>query len=207
MGTRQAVNPHDPRIQRTIKLLGDALIELCIEKGYNNITIQDITDRANVSRTTFYLHFKTVDDLLFARMQVMYDELTALAHELNWGDMAQIQSTMCDPFEFEHVERYLQFYKVMLSDKGSIGFLLRVMDYLAVTYETVLRATIPPDVTPNIPLPILAAIASGAEIGVIRWWVANDLPRTASEMARLLYDAHANSLWWALGIENGQKQP
>ena len=51
----------DRRIERTHQLLSKALMDLIIERGYDSITIQDITDRANVSRTTFYLHFKDKD--------------------------------------------------------------------------------------------------------------------------------------------------
>src|SRR5687768_3006202 len=54
----------DRRIQKTRKLLLDALIALTIEKGYEKVTIQDIIDRANVGRSTFYSHFESKDQLL-----------------------------------------------------------------------------------------------------------------------------------------------
>ena len=50
-------------------------MDLIVERGYDGISIQDITDRANVSRTTFYLHFKDKDELLFTSMQAIYDGL------------------------------------------------------------------------------------------------------------------------------------
>ena len=45
----------DRRIERTRHMLSDALFALIGERGYENITVQDITDRANVGRATFYL--------------------------------------------------------------------------------------------------------------------------------------------------------
>jgi len=54
----------DRRIQRTRKALIDSLRELIFEKGYDDISIQDITDRANMGRATFYLHYGEKDDLL-----------------------------------------------------------------------------------------------------------------------------------------------
>ena len=54
----------DRRVQRTRKLLQDALIDLVAEKGYVAVTIQEILDRANVGRSTFYAHFQDKDQLL-----------------------------------------------------------------------------------------------------------------------------------------------
>src|SRR4051794_18980124 len=53
----------DPRVQRTREMLQDALIELIGDRAYDRITVQDIVDRANVGRTTFYLHYNSKDDL------------------------------------------------------------------------------------------------------------------------------------------------
>ncbi len=62
----------DPRVQRTRKLLEQAFIEVLNEKGFQDMTIQDITDRATVNRATFYAHFEDKYDLLdsFIRRQV-----------------------------------------------------------------------------------------------------------------------------------------
>ena len=55
----------DRRIERTRRLIRDALYALIIEKGYDAITVQQIIDRANVARSSFYAHFRDKDDLLF----------------------------------------------------------------------------------------------------------------------------------------------
>src|SRR6266576_3222431 len=47
----------DRRVQRTRQLLQDALLAMVLEKGYDSTTVQDIIDRANVGRATFYAHF------------------------------------------------------------------------------------------------------------------------------------------------------
>ncbi len=59
----------DRRVRRTRENLFSALSELMQEKRYNKITIQDIIDRADVGRSTFYAHFETKDDLLFFQGQ------------------------------------------------------------------------------------------------------------------------------------------
>src|SRR5579864_8203903 len=94
----------DRRVQRTHTLLRDALMALIEERGYEPILIPDITDRANVSRTTFYLHFRDKDDLLFTTMEELYDNLVEQAvfavpdKALGDGDRGIVDAT-----EFRHV--------------------------------------------------------------------------------------------------------
>src|SRR3954469_24204144 len=54
----------DRRVQRTQRLLREALFELIPENGFESLSVQDIIDRANVGRATFYAHFDSKDDLL-----------------------------------------------------------------------------------------------------------------------------------------------
>src|SRR5215510_4033298 len=64
----------DRRVQKTRKLLQDALIELVAEKGYESVTIREILDTANVGRSTFYAHFQDKDQLLHSILDRL-DEL------------------------------------------------------------------------------------------------------------------------------------
>lgn len=59
----------DRRIQRTRTLLQDALISMVVEKGYDATTVQDIVDRANVGRATFYAHFADKETLFHSRLE------------------------------------------------------------------------------------------------------------------------------------------
>jgi len=54
----------DPRIVRSKEAIHEALISLMLEKNYNKITITDITTRAGLARPTFYLHYKTKEEVL-----------------------------------------------------------------------------------------------------------------------------------------------
>ena len=47
----------DRRVRRTRRLLAEALVALIIEKEYETISITDITERADLNRATFYLHY------------------------------------------------------------------------------------------------------------------------------------------------------
>ena len=70
-----AAKTPDRRVQRTRKLLQDALIALVLEKGYEAVTIQDIIDRANVGRSTFYAHFLDKQHLFLSGFEQLRQEL------------------------------------------------------------------------------------------------------------------------------------
>ena len=58
----------DRRVQRTLDLLHQALASLVLEKDYDAISVKEILDRANVGRSTFYMHFRDKDELLASGM-------------------------------------------------------------------------------------------------------------------------------------------
>jgi AcrR family transcriptional regulator len=56
----------DRRVARSRRALKEALTDLILEHGYEAVTVQDVIDRADVGRSTFYAHFLDKDDLLMA---------------------------------------------------------------------------------------------------------------------------------------------
>src|SRR5437588_6255878 len=62
----------DRRVQRTQQLLKQAFIEVAREKSFTEMSIQDVTDRANVNRGTFYAHFPDKYALLET---VLYEDM------------------------------------------------------------------------------------------------------------------------------------
>ena len=61
----------DRRVQKTQTLLRQALLSLLAEKAYDSIVVKEILDRANVGRSTFYMHFRDKDDLLVTGIDEM----------------------------------------------------------------------------------------------------------------------------------------
>ena len=59
----------DRRVQRTQRLLHQALMSSIVEKRYESITVQEILDRADVGRSTFYMHYRDKDELLADGLQ------------------------------------------------------------------------------------------------------------------------------------------
>jgi len=74
----------DPRAQRTRDRLGDALIALIQEKPFDDVTVQDVLDRAQVSRSTFYEHYRDKDDLFLSDAEGLFRYMSGLLA----GDLA-----------------------------------------------------------------------------------------------------------------------
>ena len=70
-------NRLDPRIRRTRQLLQDALRKLLKQKGFDNITVQDITEAATLNRATFYAHYPDKFALLGELIRVSFLQLMA----------------------------------------------------------------------------------------------------------------------------------
>lgn len=68
----------DRRVRRTQHLLAKALIDLTLEKGYETVTIRDITERADIGYATFFRHYHAKDELLKDVLEVVLTELIDL---------------------------------------------------------------------------------------------------------------------------------
>ena len=193
----------DRRVKRTLALLRDALMALIQEKGYDSITVQDITDRANVARTTFYLHFKDKDELLFEGMREIYQDLIdRLKARSASGKLLHTFGTDA-AVDFEHAAQYADFYRIMLSERGSMAFLIRVQKFLAdMLLEEMLKPLLEelPNAKPRIPLELMAYHYAGAQIGQIKWWLDNDMRFAPGEIGLMMENLCANGLFWAMGV-------
>lgn len=71
-------NETDPRITRTRDRLGDALIALMQQKPFDDITVQEVLDRAGIGRSTFYAHYRDKNDLLMSDVEDFFGMMAAL---------------------------------------------------------------------------------------------------------------------------------
>jgi AcrR family transcriptional regulator len=198
----------DRRKRRTRAQLRKALMELIVEKGFDAISVQDIAERADVSRATFYLHYHTKEELLAKSMLEVYDELVEKA-EANINDEAFFSaisqgdhSGFYDATDFQHVAEHADFYRVLLSEKGVASFTVMIHNYLAKLVQEQLclpvsaggaHARLPPE--------MIAHAVAGAEIGVISWWLEHGQQHSPEAMAKMFYEFSAFGFWWAIGLD------
>ncbi len=174
----------DRRGPRTRRLLRDALISLILEKGYDAVTVQDITDRANLGRATFYLHFKNgKDQLLMTSLREMFDDLKARIipppPDMPLGDMAMRM------VPFQHAFEYRDLYRVtLLSQQGTAAIVNGIREYLAGSMRERIDVAVG-ERQPLVPLDVLANYLAGAMISLISWWLKQDTHYTSEQMAEM----------------------
>ncbi|MBI1282243.1 MAG: TetR family transcriptional regulator [Anaerolineaceae bacterium] len=193
----------DRRKERTRQLLRDALLELIPEKGYEAITLQDITDRANVARPTFYLHFKDKQDLLFSSLREIYDDLAKRQHINCEPDELLLKSMETGgDSDFEHVAENSAFYQTMLSEKGSIAFVLMVLEYLSTIMGTEFVNKLSEKTNPRVPPDFVSSFIAGAEIGVVNWWLKhNHMRYSPQQISRMMNHVALLGTGWALNLD------
>lgn len=173
----------DRRVRRTRRQLRDALIELVMAKGYDAITIHDITEHADLSRATFYLHYRDKDELLVSTLESMFDELVLMMEQTLIDDPDLLYSEGPSLFAFHHVQEYSDLYKALLGEKGVAYVIYREMHYLASVAERQLTSYFEGREPPPVPIPILAQHLGGSLFTMILWWLENDLPYSPEYMA------------------------
>jgi AcrR family transcriptional regulator len=159
----------DRRVRRTRKLLHDAFLALVLEKGYEKTTIQDILDRADVGRSTFYVHFRDKEALLTASFDGMRDQLE---HELVDIDATSaIDVTLPAALLYEHAYRNQRVYRALCGRQG--GAL--VQRYLRRLVGDLLRKHLRPHVArADVPADVAAEFYTSAALGLLVWWIDHD---------------------------------
>jgi AcrR family transcriptional regulator len=104
----------DRRIRRTQKALHAALISLVLEKDYDSITVQEILDRADIGRSTFYLHFGDKDQLLISGMENLKETLNAAIEQQRVSLTGRQQIIDFSEAMFQHAHEYRNVYYALL---------------------------------------------------------------------------------------------
>jgi len=187
----------DPRVKRTRALLRDALISLIVERNdYKSITVTDVTTCADVSRTTFYLHFKDIDELLFDTMRDMYIDIVE-QHYSNKQTIIEAGAA-----DYEHIAQFAPFYRIMLGEHGSAAFRLRVETFLAQETQNYIERfyNVRPE-DARLPMEFIVHYIAGGEMALMRWWIQNDMCYPPAEMSRMSWELSTRGVAWALGAE------
>src|SRR5579859_3979840 len=118
------MDTQDRRVKRTQKALARALISLTLEKGYEAITIRDITDQAEIGYATFFRHYHDKDALLRDVLDVVLDELTGLLTvPMNETNHATIGTLV-----FRYAQEHNEVILVLLSSRGSSVLVRRMIE-------------------------------------------------------------------------------
>lgn len=184
-------NPLDRRVRRTRHALEQALISLILEKGYDAVTIEDITNRADLGRTTFYLHFKDKEDLLMQTIDSIAEDFLE-HHEAVLGQFESPESAI-NKLKlnmdrrviyqiFLHAHDNADLYKVMLRGEGGIKASRRLVDLIK--DETIKRLKSIKELEIDVPIEVISVFFAGTLVELIKWWLEEEQPYEIEEMVK-----------------------
>ncbi len=195
--TPSAKNKTDRRIQRTRQALRAALLELIKEKDYDAISVEEITERANVGRATFYKRYKDKEALLLEEFREMANAKVQVLAEIPFSTWMQLEEVMDAKGKkptppllilFEHVHENSELYYILLKSEKSSRIIERIRKISTGAIATFAEAKAKTDPIPflfKVPIEFFAAFFSGALISAVDWWLEEGMRHTPREMARL----------------------
>jgi AcrR family transcriptional regulator len=172
--------------ERTRKALETAFIQLVAEKGYEAVTVSDITERANVGRTTFYRHFQGKEDILFSLHNAFFATLSfGLDSRQRWlNDEPPPQLIV---FLEKMQERRQGARSLYAPDKDFDLLVRRIDQLLARQFEDGLRQAFSESEF-SIPFSILAQSIAGTYSWLLRWWFSQRIPiHTPAQFAAYIH--------------------
>ncbi|WP_050614186.1 TetR/AcrR family transcriptional regulator [Bacillus testis] len=180
--------PADRRVTRTKRMLRKALTELMEEKAFDGITVSDLTDKADINRGTFYLHYRDKYDLLEQNEEEIILAIQRI-QEANRICQADIQKLIdhkqAFPFVtklYEYIQENAAFMKVILGPKGNAGFYAKFKEAMRKGMTDNLQARIDQDKL-VVPIDFISAYAISAQLGMIQHWLETGMQQTPKEVS------------------------
>jgi AcrR family transcriptional regulator len=191
-------NKTDRRVQRTRHAMRSALLELIKEKGYDSISVEEITQRANLGRATFYLHYKDKEDLLVDEFGELANERARTLSEIPFSAWLPDLENPDLPVEnkpippllmvFQHVANNTDIYRILLQNEKSDRILERIRKIIAQSIAEFMQTKVENDPIPilfEVPIDLLAAYFSGALLSCVDWWLEQGTSYSPEEMTRM----------------------
>jgi AcrR family transcriptional regulator len=166
----------DRRIAKSQEAIKKAVIELMSENSFDDITIQDISDRANVSRGTIYLHYVDKYDLLDKLIGEHINEMRELCEATSEMDFKEANLPW-----FEYLESHYLFFSTMLASKGSPSFRRKFLEFLIEEFKD--EADITEGKNQKLNEDVILQFIVTSYVGIVEWWITNEMPYPPQVMA------------------------
>ena len=175
----------DRRVKRTRRLLHSALMSLVIQKKYELITVQEILDQADIGRSTFYMHFRDKDDLLFSGFEYLEaflesaQDISAKTHAQPYARIIGFSRAM-----FEHAQEYRRVNRALLGSSAEAVVRRRIHSVLAGIASRELKLELQRRKGRNIPVApdLLVHFLVSTYTSVLMWWLNSRNPVSPEEI-------------------------
>jgi AcrR family transcriptional regulator len=187
----------DRRVQRTRARLQRALIDLISERPYDAITIQEIVDRADVGRTTFYAHFQDKEALFLSCHESI---LGGFHHPHSKDQLLATEPPPGMPEAYRHLAEARTLFDPIFQGREVLIILRQIRDSSARQILTILETAFS-GMASKVPLDMLANYLAGAQLALVQWWLENRQPYSPEELARTFHTLQRAAIRDAFGLD------
>jgi len=215
MKPAQEKRGQDRRVRRTRSALRAAMQDLMAEKGYEQVTIEELTERADIGRTTFYLHYSAKQDLLLEQFDELLDQLVGQLSDIplsSWSRQGKVLPTEDHPGRpicliFQHAATNEELYQIVLQGEGVDQVSERLQTMMTNAVNAYLHHKLgdkSEKMTLEFPVDLFGNYFAGAMLGVIKWWLEAGRPYTAEEMEDIFFQMFLPGASQTLGMDLDQ---
>ena len=182
MGARK----DDRRVQRTQQLLRTALVSLIEENGFEALTVQDIIDRSNVGRATFYAHFDNKEDLLVSGFDGLRAALKELQRQAHLCTASSDERLFAFSHEmFAHIAEYRKVFRAMVGKRSGAMVQQLLQKIVVDLVRDDLKAMVGRRDDRSAPAEALVQFVTGGFFGLAMLWATGKLPLSVEEVNAL----------------------
>ncbi len=188
----------DRRIQKTQSLLRQALVSLLAEKRYDSIVVKEILDRANVGRSTFYMHFRDKDDLLVSGIQDMIGPVES-ATPVSSGKPYDRLLWFSLPV-LEHHHRHAHAWSDRVGARGRAILHEHLRQVLAKRIGSMVKKELRGirNAPGHIPAELFSEYVASTFVLVLNWWLDRKMPMAPKQidnLFRVLISPTLSAVW------------
>lgn len=173
----------DRRVRRTRDALGDALVALITERRFDAITVQDVLDRAGVSRSTFYTHYRDKNDLFLSDVEEFWESLSTrlLVRQEACDRVAPVREL------FEHAAGMREFHAALVASGRMDDVLELGQGHFARSIERRLAELPRARRLTGQDRTALAHSLAGALLSLLSWWMDHQDAGSPADMDGLFH--------------------
>ena len=173
----------DRRVRRTRNVLGDAMVELIREKSFADITVQQVLDRAGVSRSTFYTHYSDKNDLFLGDVEDFFEMMAT--DLMRRGEVSNRVAPVRELFA--HIAQVRDFYAALVAS-GKIHDTMELgQGHFARAIEQRLSTLSPTCKVLSTQRGAMAYALAGALLSLLSWWIDHGMKTSPAEMDDLYH--------------------
>jgi AcrR family transcriptional regulator len=184
------------RVARTKAAIEDAFVQLVLEHGYDRVTVEDITDRADLARATFYAHYPNKQAVQFSVFNRLTEDL--IQRLADQGGPPTVVHRDAISAAYKQAAEMPDLYRACLSDaRTRQAHLSALSRYAEQNFRDRLAAL---GTEPRVPVPVMARAFVGAHVAILEAWLAGELDREVEELASMALDLLICGAAWAHGV-------